>query len=754
MFIDKKNPNTVFSQKITAIKDYLYSHVVLLTLVGIAFTLLVLATYFTFVEFNTFRKVDVLDFEIGKVADRDVIANRELSYVDENATQIRKEARKRLVTAVFKYDRAVSNSMTTTFNQFVVFMESTIHSFPTNEQFILKVQQEYPGFFDKKVLQNLYDASDRLGILSIAQTVFKQVVIEGLTSFPDTGMESFSQSDVEVIRWKNDKPERIEVSKDSLLDWKELRSYISNALIILKTKQSSSDMIYSIIRPFLRENLIYQAEESEAKLELAIKQVVPVLVIINKGQKIIKKGFVITEEAFEQMEVLSDSGIYLDIKKFSGTILCLLMVVILAFFIFSSRILDMSMSHRNTVLLIICFMIVYVMVLLFARIQFFSHSLDLSVVLPTSLLAMILTVLLNQRVGVLMSFIFALGVFTSSGFLTPPSIYALFSAIIGVSVIRIDGKRFDLIISSLIIALVNPLIMLVLLLIFPGNTQDSTLLLLGVSINGFLSGILLIGFLPILEFALNTSTNFRLMEFSDLNSPIMKKMLLSASGTYNHSMMVATLAESACREIHANSLIARVGAYYHDIGKIDQSEYFIENQTNYNKHIDINPRLSATVIRSHVKQGVEKARQLRLPKEVINIISEHHGNSIMQFFFNEAKKLNENVNPEEYTYQGNPPRSKESAVVMLADVVEAACRTLEKPSVTRLEKFIDDLVDKKIEEHQLDNCDLTFKEVGIIKKAFVMILAGYYHTRVEYPNQKDPDENELTAKTMPLKGKL
>lgn len=221
-------------------------------------------------------------------------------------------------------------------------------------------------------------------------------------------------------------------------------------------------------------------------------------------------------------------------------------------------------------------------------------------------------------------------------------------------------------------------------------------------------------------------------------------MLITVAGTYNHSMMVASLAESACREIGANSILARVGAYYHDIGKMEQGEYFVENQTNYNKHMDINPRLSATVIRSHVKIGIEKAKQLRLPQPVIDIISEHHGNSCISYFYAKAKELDPNVDIEDFCYPGIPPRSKESAVVMLADIVEAACRTLEKPSVPRLEKFIDELVSGKIKSGQLDNSELTFREVRIIKAAFVKILAGYYHSRIEYPNQKNVDDDEGT----------
>jgi len=318
---------------------------------------------------------------------------------------------------------------------------------------------------------------------------------------------------------------------------------------------------------------------------------------------------------------------------------------------------------------------------------------------------------------------------------------------------RISGKRIDLVKSACILAAINPVLIFLLHVILPGSTRDIGYALVGASFNGFMSGILVLGFLPILESALNTSTSFRLMEFSDLNSPIMKRMLLSVSGTYNHSIMVATLAESACREIGADPLLARVGAYYHDIGKLDQSEYFVENQTDYNKHLDLNPRLSATVIRSHVKQGIEKARQMRLPREVIDIIAEHHGNSIISYFYNEAKKSNELVDPEDFMYPGNPPRSRESAVVMLADVVEAACRTLDKPSVPRLEKFIGELVAKKMETNQLDESDLTLRDINVIKKTFVSILAGYYHSRIEYPNQKDPDSQNAPIRDVLFKGK-
>ena len=222
-------------------------------------------------------------------------------------------------------------------------------------------------------------------------------------------------------------------------------------------------------------------------------------------------------------------------------------------------------------------------------------------------------------------------------------------------------------------------------------------------------------------------------------------------------MMVAQLAENACKEIGANALLARVGSYYHDIGKMEHPEYFTENNIDSaNKHTDLNPSLSVSVIKSHIKLGVEKAHQIRLPSQVIDIIAEHHGNSVITYFYNKAKEKDDNVSPEDYSYPGTPPASKESAVVMLADVCEAACKSLEKPTAQRLEKFIQELINGKIESGQLDNSALTFGELTKIRDTFVRILAAYYHGRIKYQNQKDPDstgDSESSEKSLSEKDK-
>jgi putative nucleotidyltransferase with HDIG domain len=258
-------------------------------------------------------------------------------------------------------------------------------------------------------------------------------------------------------------------------------------------------------------------------------------------------------------------------------------------------------------------------------------------------------------------------------------------------------------------------------------------------LNGFASSMISLGFLPILEHGLNTASRFRLIELSDLNAPILKRMLSLAPGTYNHSISVANLAESACSAIGANALLARVGAYYHDIGKIEQAEYFIENQTSYNKHDDLKPSLSAAVIKSHLKMGIEKARELTLPREVQEIISQHHGRGVIKYFYQRALDNGEktNVSTDDYSYQGYRPSSREAAVVMLADTVEAATRTLKKPTVAKLEKFVWDIIMEKFTSQELGDSQLTFRDLETIKKSFVQVLAGYYHSRIEYPKIKE-----------------
>jgi len=463
-------------------------------------------------------------------------------------------------------------------------------------------------------------------------------------------------------------------------------------------------------------------------------------VSIEEGEKIIRKGFPITEVELLKLQKMADSPAYIDYRAFCNNVLFLLVIAVLWIVLFNPVILGRTVLMKELILESILFVLVYFVVSFGSKVVIFQDAFALSSLIPSSLCIFLVAVLFGQRAAFIFSFVITMGVLGANDFQIVPAFFTLATSISAARIVRKIERRIDLVFASILQAMLSAVFMVIIKVIFNSDFNKMLFVFPSVAFNGFISGILVLGLLTPLEYILNTASVFRLMDLNDQNTPILRKMQITAGGTYSHSMMVANLAETACKEIGANSLLARIGAYYHDIGKLDQPEYFVENQAGENKHNDLNPSLSASVIKSHVKRGIEKAYQLRLPKQVIDIIAEHHGNSVIAYFYNEAKKKDPSVAPEDFSYPGNPPVSKESAVVMLADTVEAACRTLEKPSVPRLDKFIQTLITGKIEGHQLEKCGLTFGELTVIKDSFVQVMASFYHSRTKYPNQKDPDE--------------
>lgn len=461
---------------------------------------------------------------------------------------------------------------------------------------------------------------------------------------------------------------------------------------------------------------------------------------VEEGEKIVRKGFPVTEIGLSKLEKLAAAPEYIDYKALSDGVLFLMLLAAMTFFLFNPIFCGTSVSLKEAILLAVFFVATHGLAGVGSLVQPFNQPYNLPIILPCTLFVLLVTVMFSQTHGVIFSFILSLGVLNAHQENIIPSLFVLASCLASTRVVRSISRRIEMVFSSLLIGMLNLVFMLTLKIVFLASFSSMIFTLLMVSLNGFISGILALGFLTPLESLLNTASAFRLMELGDTRNAVLEALQTKAAGTYSHSMMVSQLAEKACRAIGANDVLARVGALYHDMGKMDQSEYFVENQSGENKHDGLKPSMSASILRGHLKKGIEKAEQMRLPKEVIDIIAEHHGNSVIKGFYAKAKTLDPNVSPEEFRYSGNPPSSKESAVVMLADTVEAACHTLEKPSVPNLEVFIHQLVMDKLEHGQLDNANITFKELARIEKVFVDVLAGYYHSRIKYPDQKELEE--------------
>ncbi|HRZ40654.1 MAG TPA: HDIG domain-containing protein [Candidatus Omnitrophota bacterium] len=267
--------------------------------------------------------------------------------------------------------------------------------------------------------------------------------------------------------------------------------------------------------------------------------------------------------------------------------------------------------------------------------------------------------------------------------------------------------------------------------------------------SGFLSALLTIATLKIFESLFGVLTNFSLLELSDFNQPLLKRMIVEAPGTYHHSLVVSNLSEAAADTIGANALLTRVGAYYHDIGKLEKAEYFTENQMiGWNKHDLLEPSVSRLVIVNHVKQGLEIAKKYKLNPIIADFIPQHHGTSLTHYFYQKALEEAEDpskVKQEDFRYPGPKPQVRETAIVMLADSVEAATRSLDDPNPQKIEELVHKIINNKFIDGQLDECNLTLKEIDKIASTFTRVLSAMYHSRVKYPERNGQSGNSLKS---------
>ncbi|MDR0503206.1 MAG: HDIG domain-containing protein [Treponema sp.] len=676
---------------------------------------------------------DISNYEAGKVADRDITAAIAVSFRDEEATRQRLQAALRHVHAVFWFSDEVNINMIDSWNAFCDFADID------RAQALIAIESRYPGYFSDETLEIYLSSANRASFREYGLEALNAIMNQGVYTYHRDEIRQYDQETAELIRISETGSVREIVYYDDIITTtgtrSALREIVRNSDAPVQFKIIAEDLL----RPFIRENVFFSYSESAKNMEETMERTPPVIRNIEPGKKIIRKGFIITEAEMEDLQALYLSSPGRDPRNTAGLIFLVLLVFILFIILLGKIILGRELSKNERYLLASLVGSYIIGAVLLNNFFPALEGFPVSLAIPTALFIMIISVFMGTRPAMIIALALPLGAYFAGAFDNSSYIIALVSGAAASTVLHNAQKRMSLIKAGLIIAVANCFAVIVVLLLKQSNFYFYPVLLFWAALNGIISGMLTLGFLPPLEYALNAVTPFRLMELSDLNAPLLRKLFTVAPGTHSHSLMVATLAEQACQDIGANALLARVGAYYHDIGKMENPDYFVENQTDHNRHDEISPRLSATVIRSHVKLGVEKAHSLGLPKDVINIISEHHGNSVITWFYNKAMEQEEIVSVEDFIYPGSPPRTRESAVVMLADMTEAAVRTLNKPTAAKIDKFIQQLFDAKVDHGQLSDSDLSFRELEMIKKAFVKVLAGYYHSRIEYPNQKEEE---------------
>ena len=506
----------------------------------------------------------------------------------------------------------------------------------------------------------------------------------------------------------------------------------------------------SIFREVLQPSLEYLEEESEARWREAEKGISRTTGVVQEGEAIVRRGDRVTEEVQRQLRSLSriraeQQGNIGPLRILFGEVL-LSVAAFLIFFLYL-YLMRRQVFYETRYLLLIGLMFA-------AIIGFFGVAVRLpaaaDLAVPVGLASILLTVIFDSRVGMFGTITLACIGGLVFGYDFEFTFATIFAGMLAVFSVRDIKNRSQIIISAAIVFGAYVVIIGAYLMLRAGGSER---FLSELSLVGINSILLLLAYplLWIFERTFGVTTDLTLLELSDTNRPLLKELSLRAPGTFNHVLQVANLAEAAADAIGANALQARIGALYHDIGKMLKPEYYIENQQpGENPHDRVTPYMSALIIASHVKDGLELGREYNLPEVVLNFIPTHHGTTLMEFFYRKAKELRGPEDPPvdemEFRYPGPRPQTNEQGIVMLADSVEAASRSLDKPTPKRLEGLVDAIFRARTEDGQLDGCALTFADLDLIKETFLSILNGIYHFRVKYPDQdKATGEDEPDA---------
>lgn len=646
--------------------------------------------------------------QVGSVATKRYVAPEDT--VDEAATEKLREAAANSVGPIYKTDTTVMDKNVTMVEGVFQELDTVLAGMPEGESFYNAVQEislELPVVLSNRQLmayENL-TAEQRKAFANDCVSVLKEIYDKGVTADGLTEAKASGLGYLQELAWSSD----------------------------LKT------MAGVILSAAVEPNLIVDEAAVEAAKEE--KRVEVDEVLIRKNQKIVDEGEIITQEIYDKLvslNLVSETGL-------EGSLMPMLGSLVITGMLFAALYLFFRWGKGNILLKpneIRMLFTIYMMMVLLIRIL---ANLTIFTIVPVGLFAMLVSLLVGRRMALWLNALFCIiGCFIFNGdvqFL----MYALISGTFAALIIQKTDKRSHLIPAALGMAAVDFVATISLGFFFGEGYSAELLLQSGIgAVTGLLSMIVAVGSLPFWENMFEANTPLRLMELTNPNNELLRKLMIEAPGTYHHSLIVANLAETAVYDIGGNTALARAGAYYHDVGKLRYPQFFAENQSGHNPHDELPPEKSAKIITGHTKGGLELAERYKLPPVVRDMIVEHHGNSLVKFFYFKALKLYgaENVNEADYRYQGRIPSSRESAVVMLADTVEAAVRSMlgHGKTMEEAEAAVKNLMKDKLDDGQLNNSGLTLNELETIRLAFLKVFHGMYHERVSYPEQKEIQE--------------
>ena len=642
------------------------------------------------------------DLKVGDIPKSDIKAHREI--IDESATEARKKE------AEEKVDKQ--------------------YSLRTDVQ--KQSEEKIKGFFSsvEKVLAQDKPEEEKAKLIPRVPFKITDAQANKIASMNEQDIKKLESLCIDALNKAYEAPIEDGNNQDLKDAKKEYTDFISSSDLSDSEKAIALNFV-NVVEP----NFFYDKEKTDELIKETLKQVPPVM--IKKNQIVVSEGEPVTAH---QLELLGTLGLLSDSASGIYIYIALGILVIIVMYLQYGYIHKYYPTINKEFSKIVMISILNVFPVILARL----FGMMSNYIIPLACMPMLITLLLNYKISLVFSMLNVILIGGAVGFNPNIIILAILNVVLGGTLLRKMQQRNDILYSSITVAVLSSILTFSVGTLTTNNFMeilaDSTFAAAG----AILSGILTIGVLPFFESTFDIVTNAKLLELSNPNNPLLKKLLMEAPGTYHHSILVANLAELAAEQVGGNPLLARIGAYYHDVGKTKRPYFFRENQFGKkNPHDRLKPEVSSKIIISHVKEGSELAKEYNLPKTIHDFIVTHHGETLVKYFYLTVKNNSENpdeVKEEDFKYPGPKPMSKEQGIVMLADSTEAAVRSINEPTEEKIEKMVNNIIDDKLASGQLDNCDLTLRDISKIKKCFLKALNGIHHERIEYPDDNKKEK--------------
>ncbi|MBU3949280.1 MAG: HDIG domain-containing protein [Proteobacteria bacterium] len=702
-------------------------------------------------------------YNLGDIADSDIKAQEDFLVVDKDATEKNRKKVASNVPVVYDFDSTLSTKLTQRVQTAFEDIRNDLISGKFNPSKLdtntgqasmsdrsLRIKKEFERKIGFSVPDSFFVILEKHNfsedIPNAINRIISKILNNGIVADKDYLLKGIDKGI--ILRNIETKNEIITYELNSLYSIKDAKSKVKVVeQTLLKDMLSvKRDLVTYFVMQLIQPNITLNRNETEERIKSAAAEMGAVLYKVKAGEMLLREGEKVSEVQLIKLKALIDQVRYKRISAaIIGSTMIMLCLLVTTYIISINNHRDMIGDHNKKLVFLAS---VVVMAFLLAEVSsFLSRSLTMnelfsirasSVQLSIPVTSGVMLICLFMGLNTAVAFAVIIAVCTAMVFQNRFEIlvYFLLSGIMAAYWMQNCRERKVFIKSGLKLGLFN-IVLTTIITIYSTELSWVTLLWnwFFAFFGGMITGVVTAGLTPLIEVTFNFSTDIKLLELASLDQPVLRRLMIEAPGTYHHSVIVGSMVEAAASEIGANPLLAKVCGYYHDIGKLNKPQYFIENQSDgVNKHDKLSPSMSSLILVAHVKDGVEMAKKYNLGKEIADTISQHHGKSLIRFFYDKAKQLkgDSTVKISDFRYPGPKPQTKEAGLVMLADVTESASRTLENPTPARIQGLVQNLMNNVFSDGQLDNCELTLKDLHNIAKSFNTILNGIHHHRIEY----------------------